>query len=805
MKIDLHLHSKYSMRPSQWILRKIKAHESYTEPTKLYELAKAAGMDKVTITDHNTIEGCLEISHLPDTFISEEVTTYLGPEQCKIHVLVYNIKEAQHTEIQRIRRDLFELVYYLEGEGLFFALAHPLWRINGVLNSTHLEQLILLFKNFEVNGSRGDDLNGTLKLILESLTPDSIERLSKKHGILPIHPEPWKKNLIGGSDDHSSLEVGRVYTQVQGARALEDFFEGIYQGRSTVIGPSSTALTLGRGLFSLAYQFYKSRFNLNGQNGSGQIIDALNKALLPPSNISMGGIKKKISTYTRPRRGASEEEVPMATKIIKNEVHKLLEQDPVVKVLLGSLKSGNKDLEKTWYNFVERLTRTALSSFTKQLVKGLSSGNLFEVIYSMAGCGISYFLLAPYITSYSYFAMDRAFCKNITKDLGLTQIDKSNSDIRIAHFTDTFNQVNGVALTLMQQAQWAVKNKKVYQIITCSDNEYLMERVRNFSPLAIFDIPEYPEHKICHPPLMEILAYCYHMNFDQIHTATPGALGLVALVVAKLLNIPILGTYHTAIPQYTKYLTEDPSMEELMWRYILWYYSQLDVIFAPSEHTRQELIANGMDASKVVVYPRGIDIERFHPAKRNGYLQNRYGLKEGTKALYVGRVSREKNLQVLAKAYREALKSNPDLHLIVTGDGPYLEEMKRELMDTKALFTGYLEGEDLSAVYASSDFFVFPSTTDTFGNVVLEAQASGIPVIVTDEGGPKENMVPGVTGLLIRGNDENALSQAMLELSLDLNKRKEMGRAARIYMESRGADLAFTHTWELYRRYSVQP
>ena len=113
MKIDLHVHSKFSRRPSEWILKKLGCPESFTDPVHLYNIAKKRGMSLVTITDHNTIEGCLEIAHFPGTFISEEVTTYLPDDGCKLHVLAYNIDEKIHRDIQKVRENVFELVAYL--------------------------------------------------------------------------------------------------------------------------------------------------------------------------------------------------------------------------------------------------------------------------------------------------------------------------------------------------------------------------------------------------------------------------------------------------------------------------------------------------------------------------------------------------------------------------------------------------------------------------------------------------------------------------------------------------------------------
>jgi hypothetical protein len=124
-----------------------------------------------------------------------------------------------------------------------------------------------------------------------------------------------------------------------------------------------------------------------------------------------------------------------------------------------------------------------------------------------------------------------------------------------------------------------------------------MPGVCNFKPIGTYALPEYPEQKIFYPPLLDMLAYCYDQRIDHIHTATPGPMGLAALAIARILNLPISGTYHTAIPQYARILTGDATIAELAWKYVIWYYDQLDVIYAPSRSTREELVADVSDSS----------------------------------------------------------------------------------------------------------------------------------------------------------------------------------------------------------------
>jgi glycosyltransferase involved in cell wall biosynthesis len=373
----------------------------------------------------------------------------------------------------------------------------------------------------------------------------------------------------------------------------------------------------------------------------------------------------------------------------------------------------------------------------------------------------------------------------------------------MAHFTDTFYEINGVALSLKCQMESARQAQKDYTIITCDTKKRLSQPgIKNFSPIGVFHLPEYREQKLFHPPFLEILDYCYLRNFTHILAATPGPLGLTAMAIARILHLPLWGTYHTALPQYAQYLTEDLMIVQFMWKYIVWFYNQMDLIFVPSRSTAEELQAKGVNGDKMRIFPRGVDLQLFHPAKRNGFLESRFQVEDGIKLLYVGRVSKEKNLEILARIFKKLSQDHPGIRLVVVGDGPYLEEMQQELAGTSCTFTGYLHGEDLAAAYASCDLFLFPSTTDTFGNVVLEAQASGLPVIVTDAGGPQENLIPGETGLIIRGDSDESLLEAIQGLLAQPEQLKVMGLTARRYMEERSSNAAFQATWRLFEEHA---
>ncbi len=802
-RIDLHVHSRHSRRPSQWVLKKLGCPESFTEPLHLYRLAKKRGMTHVTITDHNSISGALEIAHLPDTFISEEVTSYFPEDKCKVHVLAYNIDEAIHDEIQAIRENVYELAAYLREKQVCHVLAHPLYSVNDRLTIDHFERLLLLFKNFELNGARDAEQNHALRIILSSLTPEDMERLAQKHDIEPAFPEPWRKNLTAGSDDHSSLTIAGTYTQIEGPETVEEFLAALENHQAEPIGRASTPQTLAHNLYGIAYQFYRNKMGLDRYASKDLFLKFLDRFLQSNREEEEGFLSRITLLWSHRRRSRNKPSLSRnVLDLLKAETQALVRKDPELIRIVESRDVDLRNLEKKWFRFVNQLSNRSLLHFSSHLLDHLSGANVFNIFHSLGSAGGLYTLLAPYFVSFSIFSSQRQFSREALHHFtGREKGEPRPNRIKVAHFTDTFYEVNGVARTLQQQVRIALKTNKNLTLITCdAEDHHPCAGVHNFRPVGVYELPEYPEQKLHFPPFLEMLNYCYEEGFTHIHSATPGPIGIAALAISRILKLPFYGTYHTALPQYAQVLTNDYAIEELVWRYTIWYYDQTDLVFVPSNSTADELIRKGISADKIQLFPRGIDTQRFHPSKRNGYLEDRYGIRAGIKLLYVGRISREKNLQHLEKVFRVLVEAHPDVHLVLAGDGPYLSEMQENMKGLPCTFTGYLEGEDLAAVYASSDLFVFPSTTDTFGNVVLEAQASGIPVIVTDLGGPRENLISGKTGLIVDAGDARAFFEAIDSLIRDPKRMQQMGRAARKYMEDRSFESAFNRTWKLYRR-----
>ena len=800
MKADLHVHSKYSKRPSQWILQKLGCPESFTEPHMLYKTAKNKGMDIVTITDHNTLAGSLEIAHLDDTFISEEITSYFPEDKCKVHILAHNITESEHEDISRLRENIYDLVRYLNEKSIFYAVAHAMYSPNDRLTVEHFEELLVLFNTFELNGTRDGFQNRILQEILNSLEKEDIERFADGYDLQPFGQTPWLKNLIGGSDDHSSLNIAGTHTCVEGAGSIEDFFNGIGNNRARVHFAESSPKKLGQNIYSIAYQFYKTKLRLDRYVNKDLLLRFIERSL----TVSHGNeeyLVGRLRNFVDNR--LTNQFFKSAPKTIQdmlqNEARKIiLGSETMSSLLKGDTNIGGSDSEESWFQFVDQVSEKVLKQFADSFLERISRANLFDIFQTVGSAGSLYTIVAPYFVAYSVFTKDRNFCRQCSKRFRKKGSDDTSETLKIGHFTDTFYEVNGVALTLKKQISIARKNNKSLNIITCGPKS-VTPGVTNFPPVGTFELPEYPDLKLFYPPLLKMIDYCYRENITMIHSATPGPIGLAALAIARILKLPISGTYHTALPQYVNNLTGDTGLEDMCWKYVIWYYNQMDEVFVPSQATGRELVERGIHKEKIRHYPRGIDTEIFHPSYRNGFFKSKFHIgDEKLKLIYVGRVSKEKNLDLLVHSFRQLCRTRSDLHLIIVGEGPYLDEMKRIMRDLPVTFSGLLMGKDLAEAYASSDIFVFPSTTDTFGNVVLEAQASGIPAIVTDQGGPRENVIPGKTGFIVPAADKEGFTRAVTRLLDDPDLLESMKQNAREYTEDRSFEAAYLKQWDMY-------
>jgi glycosyltransferase involved in cell wall biosynthesis len=344
--------------------------------------------------------------------------------------------------------------------------------------------------------------------------------------------------------------------------------------------------------------------------------------------------------------------------------------------------------------------------------------------------------------------------------------------LRIAIVTDTFApDINGVAMSLGRLCAGLRERGHQVQVI----------RSGRGGDVAVpwWPLPGYWEIRVGAPWPGQFRRLWQRDRPDIVYVAIETPLGFSAMRAAEKLGIPVVGGFHT---NFREYLCDYgmPRFAGRVWRYQKWFHSRLACTLVPSPDARRKLLEAGF--LNVEVLGRGVDTELFHPAKRSEALRREWGVADGVPvALVVGRVSPEKNIGLAIRAFERMRAACPELACVVVGDGPVRARLEREHPSVK--FTGYRTGEELAACYASADILLFPSETETFGNVLLEGMASGLAVLAYDDaaaawhGRHRENLLKVAKAL------ESAFLDAAVEL-LDPALRATLGTAARQTSES---------------------
>jgi glycosyltransferase involved in cell wall biosynthesis len=307
---------------------------------------------------------------------------------------------------------------------------------------------------------------------------------------------------------------------------------------------------------------------------------------------------------------------------------------------------------------------------------------------------------------------------------------------RVALVADGLGGMHGVTHTVQQIRDRGVPGYDVEIIGTDADVD------RRLSAVAEVDIPFYRGLRIGVPTLPALVEALAEGRYDLIHVCSPGPAGIGAWLLARVLELPVVGSYHTELAAYAGVRSGLPHLEATAEIALSLFYGACDVVLSPSPATDDRLTRLGIAAAKVARWDRGVDMARFDPGQRVKSL-----FPGEVNVLYAGRLTAEKGVDLLADTFLAAREMDSRLHLVLAGGGPE-EGRLRERLGGHATFLGWLSGPQLPLAYASADAFLFTSRTDTFGQVILEAQASGLPVVAVGEGGPASLIADGETGLL---------------------------------------------------------
>ncbi|HLT45677.1 MAG TPA: glycosyltransferase family 1 protein [Rubricoccaceae bacterium] len=347
--------------------------------------------------------------------------------------------------------------------------------------------------------------------------------------------------------------------------------------------------------------------------------------------------------------------------------------------------------------------------------------------------------------------------------------------LRIALFTGNYVHIrDGVSLTLNRLVRYLEAHGHEVLVFAPTVDDPALEPAGTLLPVPSVPAPGRPEYRLSVAFPKKARARLEAFDPDLVHVATPDYLGVRAVRWAQKRGVPAVASFHTHFASYLKYYHLG-AIEPTLWAYGRWFYRHCAQVYVPSEAMAEVLRENGI-TTPTRLWSRGIEAGRFAPAKRSAVWRAGHGFRAPVVA-FVSRLVWEKGLETFAEVVERLEREGVPHHSLIVGDGPAREALERRL--TATVFTGHLEGEALATAYASSDVFLFPSETETFGNVTLEAMASGLPTVAADASGSRGLVRDGVTGFLCPPGDDAAFYDAVVGLVRNDRQRVRLGAAAR--------------------------
>ncbi len=701
-RVDLHCHSAASQESRLGVQRALGLPECATPPEEVYGLARRRGMDFVTITDHDTISGVLEIADRPEVFVSEELTAWFRGEPQAVHILCWGISPADHDWLQAHAADVEEVAEYLHGNGIACALAHPFYAVAAPLTARHRRRLARLFPVWETrNGARARELNMPAAIYIET------------HGGAGV----------GGSDDHAGVDIGRTWTETPPASTPEEFLRRLRRGEASARGAQGSAAKWAHAAMALAVRAL-------GRGDRGE----------PPDPRVVLRIVERVMSHGDARAGAIGADLcPEDARALLRAWLDALGLDMTESELLAWMQAdgfAHADLARRACRAHERRLREAVELMV------VAAADLDSRAKVAAGAVFSACIPAiPYVPAVAFLAREKSRLLGREQEPG-----------RVALVADGVGAMHGVTHTLDELRERGVPGFEVEVIGTDPKVD------RRLPAVAEVDVPFYDGLRVGVPSLNASVEALAEGRYDLVHLCSPGPAGVAAALIARIMDLPLVGSHHTELGAYAGLRSGDARLRAGMDMALAALYGQCEIVLSPSEAADESLRALGVPVERIGRWERGVDVSRFDPA-----LREPRSLPGELNVLYAGRLTTEKGVSLLADAFLAARAADPRLHLVLAGGGPE-EAALRELLGAHATFLGWLEGEKLARAYASADIFLFASRTDTFGQVVIEAQASGLPVVAVAEGGPLSLIEDGRTGRLCPPEAE-ALAAAVGELA----------------------------------------
>jgi predicted metal-dependent phosphoesterase TrpH len=570
-RVDLHCHSTASEISKLGIQRSLGLPECATPPEEVYELAKRRGMDFVTITDHDTIDGCVEIADRDDVFISEELTVWFRGEPQAVHLLCFGISPDDHAWLQEHNRDLDACAEYLHSRGIACSLAHPFYAVEAPLTPAHRRQLAQMFPVWETrNGSRARELNMPAAMYIET------------HG----------GTGTGGSDDHAGVDIGRTFTETPPAATPEEFLHHIREGRAEGRGEQGSAAKWAHAAMALA-----TRALLLAD------ADSTPHLSVAPDPDAMLKIAERVMSEGDTRRGEAAGDLgPEDARALLEAFVTAVELEPG-RALIDHMQAdgfSHAELARRARRVHERRLRLVVDETLESLA---SSGQASDLSARAMETGRNLFRAAipaiPYAPAAAFLGKEKA------------KLTPSEGPKRVALIADAIGGVHSVTRTIERVRELGVPGYDVEVIGTDANVD------RRLPAVAEVDVPFYAGLEIGMPSLPAMVEALAEGRFDAVHLTAPGPAGITAALIARIMDLPMLGSWHTELGAYAGLRSASPELELGVDAALSIFYRHCRRILSPSPASDESLARLGVDRALIGRWGRGVDTSRFSPGLRD--------------------------------------------------------------------------------------------------------------------------------------------------------------------------------------------
>ncbi len=807
LTIDLHCHDHNSSTPDELLGRILDIPETWLPSEDLFEILTNHGCDTFTVTNHNNARSCYELREKGvDMLTGAEFTCQVPDYRVGIHVLAYGFTPNQEAVLDRLRGDIYRFQEYAVENDIPTIWAHPLYHYHRgeIPPIDFFDKMALVFERFEViNGQRDTWQNMLVKIFIESLSREKIEAISKKMKLPPDRycRDPYRKSMAGGSDSHMGIFTGLTGTRLhvddlgeklnimsRSKLALEaikagamapfgshndsekmtvSFLDYFCQIAMNMEDPGLIRMLLHKGdarekLFALAIangmsEMKRHRVTMNflqlfHQCFSGNV-PSFRKRLMVPKVYKP--IFDEASRMAVTRRDNPEEIVHK----FKDSIHMIYEN--LSRILIGRLQAKIEKIDRD-HNLKEMKIEEIFKSFElpTQIRKYAAPGALKNGVGS-APFNLTEFLDGlsfPFLGSTVILSASFASARVMYNSRGLlTKFSEHLGRLKHPHrmlwLTDTLEDVNGVAMVLRSMLDEIRKRDLPIDILVCSSTLKPEDNLVVVPPLGEYTFPFYEQQPLRVPSVLDIHRIFKEGEYDRLICSTEGPMGIISLYLKQAYTVPAYFFVHTDWMMFARQvLNFDHENRSRLRRILRAFYQGFDGLFVLNRDQRNWLIGRdmGFSESKVFLTAHWTDSE-FVPQKiKKSAL---FGVPDKAPVLlFAGRVSDEKGVMELPAIYRSVREKHPDAKLVIAGNGPKEDDLKKAVPD--AVFLGWVDHNKLPAVYSAADMLLLPSKFDTFGVVVLEAMSCGLPVTAYNTKGPKDIIEHGKNGYLVKTRSE---------------------------------------------------